>query len=234
MTIVVTIVFLMCWCFQSLANLIRSIPGSTEWYGDPTMSQNSQESTMAGSQNSLNSCEKCELKRNFQTQAVSSNEIVQQPFLYKYSEWWRVFAYFNSCINPVLYFSISKSFKKQFLQFIGVAQVQKLSKRIKRRWNSSRGTFLLGNRLGIIFFENKRKTKTVFNKISWAANGVSFVTQNRSKVNVLICLLERLLYNNSAINYQNIVFFKTFVHFSKPSSISQNFHPFFFNFHHHL
>ena len=139
MTIVVTIVFLMCWCFQSLANLIRSIPGSTEWYGDPTMSQNTQQSTTV----SQPSCQKCELKRNFQTQAQNSIELVQQPFLYKYSEWWRVFAYFNSCINPVLYFSISKSFKKQFLQFIGVAQVQKLSKRIKRRWNSSRGTFLL-------------------------------------------------------------------------------------------
>merc|ERR1712228_50534 len=107
------------------------------------MTRSSSSSSSSSSLDLDNSCEKCQLRKN-QNEGSSSNlsaaAASSQPFLYRYSEWWRVFAYFNSCINPVLYFSISKSFKKQFLQFIGVTQVQKLSKRIKRRWNSSRST----------------------------------------------------------------------------------------------
>merc|ERR1712110_1091233 len=79
MTICVTIVFLMCWCFQSLANLIRSIPGSTEWYGDPTLSGNGQNDGQSGQtgqshqngqngqfsqNNQSNSCETCKLRSN--------------------------------------------------------------------------------------------------------------------------------------------------------------------------
>lgn len=55
-------------------------------------------------------------------------------FIYIYNEYWRLFSYINSCINPIVYFSISKTFQNNLLEVLGIRKAQKMSRRIRNRF----------------------------------------------------------------------------------------------------
>ena len=174
MTIAVTFVFLVCWFFQQLSNVLYIIPGSENWLGSPKMVGGGEEINKSIDEMiedvRIQTCSACEsivnnakwelnqllaqkeMMRNStmfsdtnQSNSNSDNQDTntdtdntdttpKTSFIFAYNEIWRMLAYLNSCINPFVYFGISKSFQDNLLKILGVRKIQRVSRRMRQRF----------------------------------------------------------------------------------------------------